>query len=588
MDHDDWVPPVVLLTVDLVILTLRQGELQVLLVERGVPPNEGMMALPGGFLHHVAEPIDAAARRELAEESGLDADGFVLEQFGVYGAPGRDPRGRVVTVAYLAIAPRLPDPVAGADAADARWTRAEDVLSGSVPLAFDHRRIVADGVEQARVKLEHSAIAAAFCGPTFTISELQQVYEAVWGVQLDPRNFYRKIQGARDFVVPVGPGKRPSAGRPARLFRAGPGNTLYPPMARPRQEPAMSKQPTIVILTAIDPEYRAVRAKLTNLKRHAHPMGTLFEVGRLAGHDSQVALAQVGAGNHTAAVLAERAIAEFAPVALLFVGVAGRLRESLALGDIVVANRVYAYHGGTSLDDGLKSRPRAWEASHRALQIAQYVSRTGDWIHHLPDGTEPPAMVFGAIAAGEIVQDSTISAEARWIREHYNDACAIEMEAAGVAQAAHLNDSLPVVVIRGISDPADGTKATADSAGWQSRAAANAAAFAAALAAELVEHLDDGRAAAARPSDTEHSHGTSTIVAKDNSRVGVQVKNNYGDIWLGPDHGTGQVSFNHANRRITERGTFQWVLTWLRGALVGVTDLATGVTAVLAAIRSAT
>lgn len=358
---------------------------------------------------------------------------------------------------------------------------------------------------------------------------------------------------------------------------------------KPRQDySSLSKQPTIVILTAIDPEYRAVRAKLTNLKRHAHPMGTLFEVDRLAGHDCRVALTQVGSGNHAAAVLGERAIAEFAPVALMFVGVAGRLRESLALGDIVVANRVYAYHGGTSLDDGLKSRPRAWEAPHRALQIAQHVSRTGDWIHHLPDGTEPPAMVFGAVAAGEIVQDSTISAEARWIREHYNDACAIEMEAAGVAQAAHLNDSLPVVVIRGISDPADGTKATADRAGWQPRAAANAAAFAAALAAELAEHLGDGRETAARPGGTGHSHVTRTNVAKDNSRVGVQVKNNYGGIWLGPDHGTGQASFNRANHRTTGRATFRRALTWLRGALAGVTDLATAVTAVLAAIRSAT
>ncbi len=233
MTDEEWRPPLVLLTVDLVILTLRDGHLHVLLVERGVEPYAGMMALPGGFLHDEAEPIAAAARRELSEEAGLDADALHLEESGMYGDPGRDPRGRVVSVAYLAITPRLPDPVAGTDAADARWVLAKDVLDGREPLAFDHRRIVADGVERARRKLEHSALATAFCGPVFTISELQQVYEAVWGISLDPRNFYRKIQGTRDFVVPVADSVKKSAGRPARLFRAGPCTELCPPMTRP-------------------------------------------------------------------------------------------------------------------------------------------------------------------------------------------------------------------------------------------------------------------------------------------------------------------------------------------------------------------
>jgi 8-oxo-dGTP diphosphatase len=230
---DEWQPPSVLLTVDLVVLTLRGMSLQLLLVERGVEPCAGTMALPGGFLRDAEEPILVAASRELSEEAGLNADALLLEQFGVYGDPGRDPRGRVVSVAFLAIAPRLPDPVAGTDATYARWTPAEAVLSASLLLAFDHQDIVADGVERARSKLECSAIATAFCGPTFTISELQQVYEAVWDVRLDPRNFYRKIQGTRDFVVPAGPGKRTNAGRPARLFRAGPGTILNPLMTRP-------------------------------------------------------------------------------------------------------------------------------------------------------------------------------------------------------------------------------------------------------------------------------------------------------------------------------------------------------------------
>jgi 8-oxo-dGTP diphosphatase len=235
---EDWQPPRVLLTVDLVILTLRDSRLDVLLVERGVEPFEGMMALPGGFLCDEAEPIPAAARRELAEETGLDADALHLEEFGVYGDPGRDPRGRVVSAAYLAIRPQLPDPVAGTDAADACWARADDVLTGHLGLAFDHQRIVADGVERARRKLENSALATSFCGPTFTISELQRVYEAVWGIPLDPRNFYRKIQGTRGFVVPADNARRTSAGRPARLFRAGPGPVLSPPMIRPVDNPS--------------------------------------------------------------------------------------------------------------------------------------------------------------------------------------------------------------------------------------------------------------------------------------------------------------------------------------------------------------
>jgi len=231
-DDDTWQPPAVLLTVDLVILTLRQGRLHVLLVDRGVEPHLGMAALPGGFLRDAEEDITGAACRELAEEAGLDANSLHLEQYGVYGDPGRDPRGRVVSVAYLAISPELPEPMAGTDAAAARWVAVDEVLSSAVPLAFDHERIVADGVERARSKLEHSSLATAFCGQVFTLAELQQVYEAVWGVRLDPRNFYRKIQGTQNFVIEVGSARKSGAGRPARLFQGGPGTVLYPPMLR--------------------------------------------------------------------------------------------------------------------------------------------------------------------------------------------------------------------------------------------------------------------------------------------------------------------------------------------------------------------
>jgi 8-oxo-dGTP diphosphatase len=235
MSSDGWVPPEVMLAVDLVILTLRESRLQLLLVERGVEPYKGALALPGGFLQHREEDLLAAARRELAEETDLDLATLRLEQLGVYGDPGRDPRGRVVSVAFIAIAPKLPEPTAGTDAADARWQQADRVLSGELELAFDHRRIVTDGVNRARVKLEHSPLATAFCGPTFTITDLQEVYEAVWGISLDPRNFYRKVKKTDGFVVAAGSARKPVTGRPARLFRAGPCEVLHPPMVRPAE-----------------------------------------------------------------------------------------------------------------------------------------------------------------------------------------------------------------------------------------------------------------------------------------------------------------------------------------------------------------
>jgi ADP-ribose pyrophosphatase len=233
MPDDRWTAPTVLLAVDLVILTLRESRLQVLLIERGVEPYRGALALPGGFLNHEAEDLLTAAHRELAEEAGLGPDRIHLEQLGIYGDPGRDPRGRVVSVAYLAIAPRLPEPVAGTDASQAWWMPVDQVLSGTASLAFDHRQILLDGLDRAREKLERTALATAFCGPTFTIAELQKVYEAVWGVPLDPRNFYRKVQSVRGFLVPVGSTRRTEGGRPARLFRPGPRTTLHPPMVRP-------------------------------------------------------------------------------------------------------------------------------------------------------------------------------------------------------------------------------------------------------------------------------------------------------------------------------------------------------------------
>lgn len=216
-------------TVDLVVLTVRGGELSVLLVRRGEAPYCGQWALPGGFVRP-DEDLAEAAVRELEEETGIAAAGH-LEQLASYGAPRRDPRMRVVTVAHLALLPDIPPPVAGTDAADAAMVRVTD---GPGPeLAFDHARILADGVERARAKLEYTPLATAFCPPEFTIAELRAVYEAVWGVPLDPRNFHRKVTGVPGFVVPVGDTTVRERGRPAQLFRRGDATMLRLPILRP-------------------------------------------------------------------------------------------------------------------------------------------------------------------------------------------------------------------------------------------------------------------------------------------------------------------------------------------------------------------
>ncbi|WP_371624099.1 5'-methylthioadenosine/S-adenosylhomocysteine nucleosidase [Streptomyces sp. NBC_01116] len=281
----------------------------------------------------------------------------------------------------------------------------------------------------------------------------------------------------------------------------------------------MSKD-MVVILTALNLEYQAVRAKLASPQGHLHERGTRFEVGTVLGTSCRVALGLTNKGNHSAAVIAERAIQEFSPAAVLFVGVAGALWDTARLGDVVVATHVYAYHGGTSEDDGLKARPRVWEAAHGISQLGSHLARVNDWADETPVRGRAPQVRFGAIAAGEVVQNSKISAQARWIRQHYNDALAIEMEAAGVAQAGHLNGA-PVAIIRGISDRADGTKSSAKDRSWQPRAAANAAAFATRLAVELVreqEHSPMSQAGRALASDGRTAGVTNMA---HNSTVGI-------------------------------------------------------------------
>ncbi|MGF6834159.1 8-oxo-dGTP diphosphatase [Paenarthrobacter sp. TE4293] len=230
-------------TVDVVALTVRNGELNVLLITRLIEPYQGKPALPGGFVL-AGEDLLEAAGRELAEETGVEHLPGHLEQLGSYGPKGRDPRGDVLTVAHLLLAPDFPVLSAGSDAEQAAWYPVREVLGGTLELAFDHSGILDDALERAKSKLEYSPLGAAFCGDEFTIAQLRAVYEAVWGTRLDPRNFHRKATGTPGFLEDTGRMTAGDAGRPAALFRLAPEArptagqptraVLNPPLMRPR------------------------------------------------------------------------------------------------------------------------------------------------------------------------------------------------------------------------------------------------------------------------------------------------------------------------------------------------------------------
>jgi 8-oxo-dGTP diphosphatase len=245
--------PPVAVTVDVVALTIRDGALNVLLVRRGGQPFAGAWALPGGFVQPSEDLYDAAAR-ELAEETALTKLHRVhLEQLASYGDPDRDPRMRVVSIAYMALAPDLPDPASGSDAREAAWVpvgllglpeaadsgRARQRPGTTRRLAFDHAQILFDGLERARAKLEYSPLATSFVGEEFTIAELRAVYETVWGGTLHAGNFHRKVLSVPGFVESTGTSTErggPRGGPRARLYRAGDARLLHPPLLRPASE----------------------------------------------------------------------------------------------------------------------------------------------------------------------------------------------------------------------------------------------------------------------------------------------------------------------------------------------------------------
>jgi 8-oxo-dGTP diphosphatase len=200
------------LAVDCVVFGLDDGALKLLLIQRGLQPYKGEWALPGGFVR-IHETLDEAARRELLEETGLQ--NVFLEQLYTFGEVERDPRERVVSVAYYALV-KLSDHKArsATDAAEARWFE----LADTPFLAFDHAAITATALTRLQGKVRYQPVGFELLPRKFTLSELQHLYEAVLGMVLDKRNFRKKVLDL-GLLVPLNETKMTGRHRPAQLFR---------------------------------------------------------------------------------------------------------------------------------------------------------------------------------------------------------------------------------------------------------------------------------------------------------------------------------------------------------------------------------
>ncbi|GAB2952093.1 5'-methylthioadenosine/S-adenosylhomocysteine nucleosidase [Streptomyces pseudoechinosporeus] len=247
--------------------------------------------------------------------------------------------------------------------------------------------------------------------------------------------------------------------------------------------------PTVAILTALSLEYEAVLDHLTDVEKLTHARtGTRARRGKLPGTPWHVALVDMGEGTLTAATITERVMTWLGPEAVLFVGVAGGLKDDIGIGDVVVATKVYAIHGGKQTPDGFLDRPEAWRASFRLEQAAKEALRG--------------KAHFKPIAVGDVVLADSDSELAQRIRASYNDAVGIEMESSGVAHAVHLAGEAGALIIRGISDKADAGKSDEDARGSQPRAAANAARAAVAVLREL-----EPKPTAPQPRDSDSREG---------------------------------------------------------------------------------
>lgn len=243
---------------------------------------------------------------------------------------------------------------------------------------------------------------------------------------------------------------------------------------------------SVVILTAIRIEYDAVRAHLTDLREEKHPVGTVYGRGTFlcTSHPWNVVIVETGAGNTLAAVEAERSINYFKPILILFVGIAGGLKD-VKLGDVVAATKVYGYESGKA-STTFHSRPDVGKSTYRMEQRARAEARERNWLQRIkgPVPDPLPRVFVEPIAAGDRVVASTRSAIWKFLRTNYSDAVAVEMEGHGFLQAVRANQQVDALIIRGISDLIDG-KSEADAAHSKEIAANHASAFAFEILAKL-------------------------------------------------------------------------------------------------------
>jgi 8-oxo-dGTP diphosphatase len=201
------------LAVDVAAFAMHDGTLHVLLVQRSERPHAEVWALPGGFVSD-AEQLHEAALRELREETSVTLEPRHLEQFYTFGAPQRDPRGRIVSVAHMAVLPYGTVEVHGGRGVHAaKWFPAHS----PPPLAFDHTEILSRALKRLQVRLEYAQLALEFLPESFTLPELQEVHEAILAKKLDKRNFRKRLL-AQGVLVPSGE-RRSGVGRPAQLYR---------------------------------------------------------------------------------------------------------------------------------------------------------------------------------------------------------------------------------------------------------------------------------------------------------------------------------------------------------------------------------
>jgi 8-oxo-dGTP diphosphatase len=223
-DPSDFHRPSV--TVDIVICTILDADLKVLLIQRSEHPFKGAWALPGGFVQvgpsaaDQGEDLEEAAKRRLHEETRLPRGSVYLEQLGAFGRAGRDPRTRVITVAYCALVrPDLaPFVGAGEGAAAAAWVSTSEL--GKREVAFDHGEIIAAALERIRTRVDDTNIAFELVPETFSIPELRAVYEVIKGTAYDPGNFRRRFNRMlTDGIIETAVGKRITRSKPAQVFR---------------------------------------------------------------------------------------------------------------------------------------------------------------------------------------------------------------------------------------------------------------------------------------------------------------------------------------------------------------------------------